>query len=102
MRRIGTFLCGVIVGGALVFFAQRYHVVRTATGFDMAPKLSSGFSETYVDVRNFSAADWDKHKALAAAIVHAKKEHILTDTASEQTRQGIGHVVDQFRNLHEG
>ena len=102
MRRISSFIFGMMCGGALVFFAQRYHVVRTAAGFETVPKLSSGFSETYVDVRHFQAADWEKHKALAAAIVQAKKEHILTDSAGEQTRQGIGYFVDQLKSLREG
>ena len=53
MRQISSFLCGVMVGGALVFFAQRYHVVRTDQGFVTVPKLSSGFDETYVDVPPF-------------------------------------------------
>ena len=52
--------------------------------------------------RHFQAADWDQHKSLAAAIVQAKKEHILTDTASEQTRQGVGYFVDQLKHLRDG
>ncbi len=99
MQRISTFLFGVAVGGALVFFGQRYHVVRTEKGFETVPKLSSGFNDTYVDVRKFQAADWEKHKELAAAIVHAKKDYLLTDSASDQTRQGIGRFVDQLQSL---
>ncbi|HEY1599578.1 MAG TPA: hypothetical protein VGG64_08255 [Pirellulales bacterium] len=102
MRQISSFLFGVMAGGALVFFAQRYHVVRTDHGFETIPKLSSGFDETYVDVRDFQAPDWDKHRALAAAIVQAKKEHILNDSASEQTRQGVGYFVDQLKHLRDG
>jgi hypothetical protein len=101
MRQLSSFIFGVVVGGALVFFAQRYHVVRTASGFDTVPKLSSGFSDTYVDVRSFAAADWERHKELAAAIVHAKKDYILGNSASDQTRQGIGSLVDQLRRLRE-
>ena len=102
MRHISSFVLGVVVGGALVFTTQRYHVVRTDKGFEMVPKLQSGFSEAYVDVRHFSASDWEQHKTLAAAIMHSKKDHVFTDSASDQTRQGIGSFVDQFRRLQSG
>lgn len=99
MRRIGSFLFGILVGGVLVFFAQRYHVVRTDKGVEFVPKLQSGLSDTYVDVRKFQATDWAKHKALAAAIMQAQKDHILSDSASDQVRQGVGRLVDELKNL---
>jgi hypothetical protein len=98
-RQLSTFILGIIVGGALVFFGQRYHVLRTDRGFETVPKLTSGFNDTYVDVRKFQAADWERHKELAAAIVHAKREDLLGASASDQTRQGIGRFVDQWKSL---
>ncbi|MBI2824270.1 MAG: hypothetical protein HYX69_06250 [Planctomycetia bacterium] len=99
MRRIGSFLLGIVVGGVLVFFAQRYHVVRTDQGVEFVPKLQSGLSDTYVDIRKFQATDWANHKALAAAIVQAQKDHILSDSASDQVRQGVGRLVDELKAL---
>ena len=58
-RQLSTFILGIVVGGALVFFGQRYHVLRTDRGLETVPKLSSGFNDTYVDVRQFQAADWE-------------------------------------------
>ena len=46
MKRLSGFLIGVVVGGGLVFGAQRYHVLRTEQGFEVVPKLSADFSET--------------------------------------------------------
>ncbi len=102
MRQISTFLLGVVVGGVLVFGAQRYHLVRSDSGFELVPKLTSGYAETYVDVRGFEAADWEKHKELAAAIVHAKKENLLTDSASAATKQGVGSFLDHLKGLRSG
>ena len=102
MRFLTTFFLGMVVGGGGVFFAQKVHVLRTEQGVEFVPKLTTGFSETYVDVRQFSAGDWENHKELAAAIVHAKKEYILSGSASEQTRQGIGSFVDQLKSLKSG
>ncbi|HEY2841536.1 MAG TPA: hypothetical protein VGJ26_20420 [Pirellulales bacterium] len=88
MRRLSTFLFGVVVGGALVFFGQRYHVVRTTSGVELIPKLSAGLVETYVDIRNFQTSDWEKHKSLHAAIVRAKKESILSGAPAAAGAQG--------------
>jgi hypothetical protein len=78
MRRLSSFFFGMVVGGALVFFGQRYHVLRTANGVDFVPKISAGLAETYVDVRGFQPTDWEKHPTLKAAIVRAKKESLLS------------------------
>ena len=102
MPRFGSFFFGVLVGGLLVFGAQKYHVVRTDKGVELVPKLTSGFGETYVDVRNFKSSDWAQHKTLAAAIVSAKKEYIFNDSAADQVRQGLGGLIDGLRNLREG
>jgi len=99
MQRISSFLFGVIVGGALVFFGQRYHVVRTTAGFEFVPKLSSGFAETYVDVRAFQPGDWEKHKTLAAAIVQAKKQNILVDSAGENVGKGMDSLMTELNRL---
>lgn len=87
MHRISSFVFGVVVGGALVFFGQRFHVLRTDTGFEFIPKISAGLAETYVDIRGFQATDWEKHQTLQAAIVRAKKESLLTGTPGTTAAQ---------------
>ncbi len=101
MRRLTSFVFGVLVGGALVFFGQRYHVLRTVKGVELVPKLSSGFTDTYVDVRTFQSNDWTNHKALAAAILQAKKDYIFTEPAAADVRKGVGGVVDQLKSLRD-
>jgi hypothetical protein len=87
MRRLSSFVFGMVVGGALVFFGQRYHVVRTSNGFEFIPKISAGVAETYVDIRGFQATDWEQHQTLQAAIVRAKKESLLTGAPSTSAAQ---------------
>lgn len=88
MRRFSSFVFGMVVGGALVIFGQRYHVVRTLNGFEFVPKITAGVAETYVDVRGFQASDWEKHQALHKAIVRAKKETILAGAPGAAAAQG--------------
>ena len=65
---LGTFLSGAAVGGSLVFGSLSYHFLRTEEGVQVVPKLSATFHETYIDVRNFGAGDWARHKTIVAAI----------------------------------
>ena len=96
MGKIGTLFLGMIIGAVLTYGAQRYHVVRSNEGTFLVPKMSSTFSECYVDIRNFTIADWNNHKSLAAALVLHKKEHLLKDTSAESFRDGIRSALERI------
>jgi hypothetical protein len=96
MSRIGTFLFGVAVGAALCYGSLMYHVLRTNEGFEIVPKLTPNFSETYVDVRNYKVEDWNQHKSLVAAIVHAGKGSLLGESAVDSLRDEAQHVLDRL------
>ena len=98
MSQFGSFVLGGLVGGALVFGSLKHHVLRTDNGFTTVPKLSAEFGETYVDIREFGAAEWAEHKGLLAAIIHAKKGDLVADSAMDDAR---GHV-DQFLERLDG
>jgi hypothetical protein len=102
MKRLSGFLLGVVVGGGLVFGAQRYHVLRTEQGFEVVPKLSANFTDCYVDIRNFSPDDWSEHKALAAAIIGAKKESIFHGSAADAVREKMSGLLNELTHLHDG
>ena len=101
MKRLSGFLVGVVVGGGLVFGAQRYHVLRTEQGLEVVPKLSGNFSDCYVDIRKFSSDDWSQHKELAAAIIGAKKEHIFHDSAADAVREKMSGFLDELTHWHD-
>lgn len=89
MGRFGSFLLGVLVGAGLVFGALKYHVVQANDGFHFVPKITSGFEDTYVDVRNFGLNDWTEHRALSMALVKADKAHLMDDAATFQLRETL-------------
>ena len=89
MGRIGTFLFGLAVGGALVFGVQRYHLLHAGDGFHLVPKLNATFSEAYIDVRSFTVVDWAQHPRLMAAIIQAKKDHVLEGSTTDSLRTGM-------------
>jgi hypothetical protein len=89
MKGFGPFLCGAVVGGAAVFASLSYHFVQTKDGVRMIPKLSPTFLETYVDVRPFTAADWQQHKSLTAAILRANQGAIIGEGVVDQAAQAV-------------
>ncbi len=84
-----NFLLGMIVGGGLMFCSLTYHVLHADDGFHLVAKLESGFGESYVDIRDFTVTDWLSHRSLAAAIIRADKEDLLTGTAEDSFRTGV-------------
>ena len=98
MSGFGPFLFGAVVGGASVFATLSYHFVQTKDGFQTIPKQSPTFAEAYVDVRKFTAADWQQHKSLTAAILQANKGAIIGDAAVDQAVQAVQQWMPQVGN----
>lgn len=94
MRRILTFFSGVIFGGALIYFAMNFHVIRSQEGFDLVPKVHPQLATTYVDIREFQVADWAQHAEVAAALVQANRKDLLDNAVNDTLNQEI----DQFLN----
>ncbi len=94
MSRFTSFLFGMVVGAALLGGAMHYHFVRSSQGLLMVPKISKGLSDTYTDIREFELADWQEHRALAAALVKSDKSELLADNSLTNFRQSINGVLD--------
>ena len=96
MGRLGSFVMGLVIGGVGVYISLEYHVVRSDEQFELVPKLSANFSETYVDVRGWTLADWKEHKMLVAAVVKAKKEYLLKGAAADSLLDGMKNILSEL------
>lgn len=96
MGRLQSFILGLIVGGALVCVALKYHVVRANDGVHLIPKTAPNFQEMYVDIRRFSLDDWNRHRTLAAALVKAGKTNLLNDGAGASFRDAVDGALGSF------
>jgi len=92
MRRLMTFILGMVAGGALLYSAERYHLIHAEDGLHLIPKLESKLAATYVDIRKFSPADWARHADVAMAITNAKQAELLKNS-SAQSLQGTLDVL---------
>jgi len=97
MGKIFTFILGFVIGGICVFGGQKYHVVVANDGTYLIPKMNATFDDAYVDVRDFTPADWQQHPALAAAIIRDGKSQILQGTAIDSLGVGAERVLQALR-----
>jgi hypothetical protein len=96
MNRIGTFFLGFLVGGVVVYTSLHFHIVRATEGLHFVPKVTSTFSETYVDVRDFGLDDWSQHPALVAALTQAGKTSILQGAITQPIQQAAEGLIRPF------
>ena len=96
MTRVGTFFLGFLVGGAVVYSSLHYHIVRAHDGVHFIPKMTSTFSETYVDVRNFGFQDWTDRAALTAAISAAGKTEIMQGAITQPVHEAVDGFMDRM------
>lgn len=93
MRRLGTFICGLIVGAVLLYAALHYHLIHAADGLHLIPKSDATISQTYVDIREFRARDWLERPELAAAIVEADQEELLRSATDQTLKNSLDRLL---------
>ncbi|MCX7419230.1 MAG: hypothetical protein NT013_06795 [Planctomycetia bacterium] len=73
MRRLFAMVFGALLGAAAMFMAFKFHVIRTKDdgiyGMVFIPKPSAALIDAYVDVREWTTAEWTKHPELVKALV---------------------------------
>lgn len=83
MRRLFAVMFGAFVGGGLVFAAFQYHVVRTDDRFLVVSKQQTTWREAYVDIRGWTARDWNAHRELGRDLVAAGHGQLVTRSTAD-------------------
>lgn len=96
MGRFAWFLAGMTAGAALMYGSLSYHFLYTKDGLKAVPKVSATLSDTFLDVREFDAADWAEHKAVAAAVIQADESEILEGAAVNSIREGVNRWIGEL------
>ncbi|MCC6491664.1 MAG: hypothetical protein IT424_01435 [Pirellulales bacterium] len=93
MRRLPTFIFGMITGGLLIYVALNYHLINAPDGLHLVPKLESTLAATYVDVRSFGPTDWAQHPDVAMALLHAQRTDLIGSAARESVWNGVDKLL---------
>ena len=89
MKRLTSFIFGMIVGAGLLYGALHYHLVHATDGLHLVPKLDAELKSTYVDIREFTFADWSNHPSLAAALMKSEKRELMEGAANDALNNGL-------------
>jgi hypothetical protein len=93
MRRLSTFIFGMVVGGLLIYLALNYHLIHAKDGIHLVPKTSATLAATYVDVRNFGPADWANHQDVALAIYKADRGELMRSITGDTLLNGLDRIL---------
>lgn len=97
MKRLSSFILGVLVGAGLLYGALNYHLVHADDGLHLVSKLESQLSMTYVDIREFTVADWANHTELAAALMNADRGDLVEGAANDALHNMLDNVLQGNR-----
>ena len=98
MHRITWFIGGVIAGVVGLLVVQQYHIVRNDEGVHLVPRVSAGYDDIYVDIREFDFADWQDHEAVAMALVKSEKEDLVNSAAVDSVHNSINSFFSRRRS----
>src|SRR5262245_29356123 len=89
MRRLMALLTGIALGGATVYTAFQYHVVRTDKNFVVVPKERSDWHQAYVDVRGWTFREWEQHPVLVKNLTAAGHADLVARSAAGDLFRGL-------------
>lgn len=89
MRRLPTFIFGMVVGGVLLYLALNYHLVRANDGMHLVPKVSATLADTYVDVRMYGPSDFLNHQQVVQALMKSGQGELLGNAAANSLKKEL-------------
>ena len=81
-KLIGTVIV-LLIGAGLMYFCMANHFVKTDAGTVRVPKESLGLGDTWVDVREWTAADFKDNPKVTEALIDNGHSEIVVKSASE-------------------
>jgi hypothetical protein len=94
MRRISTFIFGMVVGGLLIYVALNFHLIQARDGLHLVPKVDARLAGAYVDIRQFGPGDWAQHPEIAMAIFRAERSDLMETAAGDTLQNGLDQFLD--------
>ncbi len=94
MRRLVTFGTGMVVGGLLLYGALQYHIIHSKQGVHLVPKTSATLAKTYVDIRQFTIADWTRNTDIALALTNANQVELIENAPADALQNSLDRWLD--------
>lgn len=85
MRWICCFVLGTAAGAGIATAVFSLHIVQANNGFHVAAKRPASLHNTYVDLRHWTLADWQSHRAVAHALIGSGKSKLVANPTAMTT-----------------
>ena len=95
MRRLMTFLLGMIAGAGLLYAALHFHVIKADDGLHFVAKTKPRLTSTYVDIRGFTISDWTENPALLQALLQSNKPDLVDSATTDALRGGLENILQR-------
>ncbi|MEM6799066.1 MAG: hypothetical protein AAF589_06085 [Planctomycetota bacterium] len=96
MGKVYAFVLGIAAGCGLYHLALHNHLVRASDGFHLTPKMALSLEDTYIDIRNFTAADALEHPQLGAAIAASGNAKLQQEFTGNVAADAVQQVLDSI------
>ncbi len=93
MRRISTFIFGMVVGGLLIYVALNFHLIQARDGLHLVPKVDAELAGTYVDIRQFGPGDIARYPKVALAIFRSGRSDLMESAAGDTLQNGLDELL---------
>lgn len=90
MFGIRTFAIGLLLGLSGGIFVTHFHVIRTADGFDVVPRVNQPpLRSSYCDVREWSSAMWTNYPEVTAALTKSGRSQVIGQNLKDNLLEEI-------------
>ncbi|MBI1371457.1 MAG: hypothetical protein GC159_01665 [Phycisphaera sp.] len=96
-KLIGTAVV-LLIGAGLMYYALGHHFVKASTGSVTVPKASLTLSDTWVDIREWTAADFKEHPEVTKALIDNGHGDLVVQSATDGV---IDWIKDKTRKVLE-
>ncbi|MEZ6047989.1 MAG: hypothetical protein R3C11_20915 [Planctomycetaceae bacterium] len=97
MKRLTSFIAGIVFGAAAMYFAFTLVVVHAESGTFVIQKSAASLTEIgYVDVTTWDSEEWAKHIELQRDLVATGHGDVIKNPAA------IEMIEDVFKAVREG
>ena len=93
MKRLTTFIFGMLIGALLYHGALHYHLLRSSQGFHVVPKITPRLGGAYVDARSFGPAEWAQRPDLVAALLKNGQGQLMEDSSVRALHEGLENLL---------
>lgn len=88
----------IAVGAGLMYWLLGHHVVRTAEQTLFVPKAELGLVDTYVEIADWTAADFKDHPEVTEALIDHGHGDLVVEAAGQKILDAIKTKAGEILN----